>query len=431
MRPPEQAAGSRSAQDAVYGAVVALGRALRGAGMATSLDAELTFFRALAEIDIRNRARVYWAARACLLHDPGQIAAFDRLFERFWDGRELGAPDRGAEHGEADPRMTGPQHGGEALPQLRSQGRSSTLVDGNPSRASREVPARGSELGGGERRRGPLAAYSPAETLTEREALRYGSEELAAVRRLAEELRDAVPERRSRRQRVSRRRGRFDLRHTLRRSLRTEGEALRPAYLAPSVRPRRLLFLCDVSGSMDRYSRVLLASLRAATGASPKTEAFVFATRLTRLTRALASAEAKRALEAARNAVADWSGGTRIGEVLADFNRSWGRRGLARGAIVIVISDGWDRGDPERLARELSRLRLQARRLVWVNPRPAAIEGQPLALGMRAALPHLDDFVPAHDPRAINGLSRIVAGLDSGRPARPQRQVHSPSGGGH
>jgi uncharacterized protein len=417
--------GARPAEDAVYGAVVALGRALRDAGIATTLDSELALVRALAEVDIRSGVEVYWAARACLVHDPGQIETFDRLFERFWEGRELSPPDRGAEHGEADPRMTGPQHGGEALPQLRPQGRSWALVDGNPSRASREVSAGGSELGGAERRRGLLAAYSPAESLTERKPLGYGPEELAAVRRLAEELRDAAPERRSRRQRPSRRRGRVDLRHTLRRSLRTEGEPLRPAYIAPSLRPRRLLFLCDVSGSMDRYSRVLLASLRAATGASPKTEAFVFATRLTRLTKALSEGEARRALEGAREAVADWSGGTRIGEVLADFNRSWGRRGLARGAIVIVISDGWDRGDPERLARELARLRLQTRRLVWVNPRPAAIEDQPLAIGMRAALPHLDDFVAGHDPRAVAGLSRIVAGLDSGRPARPQRPVDS------
>src|SRR5262249_7628125 len=163
-------------------------------------------------------------------------------------------------------------------------------------------------------------------------------------------------ERMSRRRRPSQRRGQLDLRRTIRRALRTDGEALEPAWSSTSVRPRRIVLLCDVSGSMERYSRILLASLRAAVAAGIKAEAFAFATGLTRLTPKLSDRDVGRALEGARASVGDWSGGTRIGAAFEEFNRVWGRRGLARGAIVIVFSDGWDRGDPGALARETRRL---------------------------------------------------------------------------
>jgi uncharacterized protein with von Willebrand factor type A (vWA) domain len=174
---------------------------------------------------------------------------------------------------------------------------------------------------------------------------------------------------------------------------------------------------------MERYSRALLASLQAAVTAGIRAEAFVFATRLTRVTGPLACHDVALALEHARGKVADWSGGTRIGQALAHFNASYAGLGLARGAFVVVVSDGWDRGDPAVLERELERLRRQCRRLVWLNPRPGELDGQPLATGMRAALRHVDDFVPGHDPRASGDLARLVRGLGSGRPTRPQRAV--------
>jgi uncharacterized protein with von Willebrand factor type A (vWA) domain len=171
---------------------------------------------------------------------------------------------------------------------------------------------------------------------------------------------------------------------------------------------------------LERYSRLLLASLQAAVAAGIRAEAFVFATRLTRLTGTLSDRDVSRALELARAAVPDWSGGTRIGQALAEFNRGYARLGLARGAIAIIASDGWDRGDPDALARELARLRLQCRRLVWLNPRPHQdAGGQPLAVGMRAALPFIDDFVPGHDPAAVATLARLIGGLSSERPMRP------------
>jgi len=416
----------RAAHGWLTDAVVALARALRAEGLATTVDQELALSRALAAIDLRERERVRWAARACFLRGPQEAPAFERVFERFWTGLRLTGPEGPvAEHGETDPRMPGPQHGGESLPQFRLEGRSGHLLDGGASRAAQEIPTAGAQEPGEGQRRGVLAAYSPAEIRTELRGLEYERDELAAVCALGEQLHRAHPERISRRIQPSRRCGRLDLRRTVRFALRTDGEAIRPAWGATSRRPRRLILISDVSGSMERFSRVLLASLRAAVAAGIKAEAFVFATQLTRLTATLDDRDVTRALEGARAAVTDWSGGTRIGAALAEFNDTWGRRGLARGAIVVVFSDGWDRGDPELLAVETRRLQLQSRRLIWVNPRPADIDMQPLAVGMRAALPYVDDFVPGHDPRAIHGLGALIRGLGGARPARRQRPLSS------
>lgn len=417
---------ARQAQAWISDAVIALGRALRAEGLCTTVDQELALTRALGSIDISDREQVRWAARACFLRGPHEGPAFELVFERFWSGHKLDGPGGPMiEHGETDPRMPGPQHGGESLPQFRLEGRSGHLLDGGSSRAAQEIPTAGAQEPGQGRRRGVLAAYSPEKIEAETRQLSYERDELEAVRALGEALRRAHPERPSRRLRPSSRRGRLDLRRTIRRALRTDGEPLRPAWSSSSVRPRRLVLLCDVSGSMERFSRILLASLRAAVAAGIEAEAFVFATGLTRLTETLDDRDVKRALEQARASIGDWSGGTRIGAALADFNRSWGRRGIARGAIVIIFSDGWDRGDPELLGREVRRLQLQSRRLIWVNPRPADIDMQPLAIGMRAAMPYVDDFIPGHDPRAIHGLAALVRGLGGARPARRQRPVSS------
>jgi len=421
---------AKAPEHVVCDAVVALGRGLRAAGLSTSVDAELVLCRALAELDLRRRAHVYWAARSALVRHRDDVAAFDAVFERFWAGRPPVIGEAMTEHAESDPRMPGPQHGGDSLPQYRSEGRSSQLVDGRPSKASHEIPTAGSDEADkrDEREaRGVLAAYSPAEVLGDPEPLRYADQELLAVRRLAEELRRSVPARRSRRLRPTTRTGRLDVRATVRGSLRTDGEPLRLAYSDHSRRPRRLLVLCDVSGSMERYSRALLGALEAVVGSGLKAETFVFATRLTRLTGPLSGHDAARALAGARAAVPDWSGGTRIGPALAEFNSVYARRGFARGAIAIVVSDGWDRGDPRLLAREAERLALQCRRLIWINPRPTELAGQPLAVGMRTALPYVDDYLTGVDPRAMVELGRVIAGFGSGRPARRQRPVGSPA----
>jgi uncharacterized protein with von Willebrand factor type A (vWA) domain len=408
-------------------AAVSFARALRTCGLTASVDSELVFYRALAEIDVRNRDQVYWAGMATFLHHPEERPVFDAMFERFWAGQALIVEPPIAEHGESDPRGGGARQGGEVLPQFRQGGKSSAPVDGNKNRASRDIPSAEGNDAASHQNKGILAAYSPAESTIDRTPLEFKQDELVALRRLADSIKRNAPERRSRRLRACRHGYRFDVRQTVRKSLATDGEAIQLGYCGHTMRPRRLLFMCDVSGSMERYSRALLGSLKAALGATDRAEAFVFATRLTRLTRSLRGHDFEQALERARESVTDWSGGTRIGSAFTDFNNTYGRRGFARGSIVIIVSDGWDRGDPDILRRQVERLQLQSRRLVWINPRPMMIEDQPLAIGMLAAMPHVDDFVPGHDPRAIAGLGAILADVGGGRPQR--RRPHRTNNG--
>jgi len=410
--------GQRPAEEAAMYAAVQFARALRTEGLCTSVDNENVFLRALNEIDVRDPQAVYWAGHASFVQNPAQIEIYKIFFERFWKGQPLIQSGRGSEHGESDPRMGGAHHGGEALPQFGGEGKQKVALDGEKSRAHQDLPTADGEDATSNQQEGVLVAWSAQEDLTETEEMDYGQAELAALRLLAHEIKKAAPERRSRRRRSSPAGNRFDVRATIRESMATDGEAINLAYSAERRVPRRLLFICDVSGSMERYSRVLLASLKVAVGASRKAEAFVFATGLTRLTKSLDGRDFERALDKARASVEDWSGGTRIGGALGEFNRSYARRGYARGAIVLVVSDGWDRGDPKVLAEEVRRLQLQSRRLIWINPRPMEVDKQPLAIGMRAAMPFIDEFVPGHDPRAIAGMASLIAGLNGQKPHR-------------
>jgi hypothetical protein len=216
--------------------------------------------------------------------------------------------------------------------------------------------------------------------------------------------------RRSRRRRPSTRdRGRPDLRRTVRRSLRAGGEPIDRAFHAASVRPRRIVLLCDVSGSMEPYARALLRFVQVAVAGRSRVEAFAVGTRLTRITRELSSRDPDAALAAAARRVVDWSGGTRLGEGLRAFNDQWGVKGLARGAVVVILSDGWDRGDPELLGAQMERLHRVAHRVVWVNPLKATAEYAPLARGMAAALPHVDEFVAGHSLAALEDLVAVIS----------------------
>jgi uncharacterized protein with von Willebrand factor type A (vWA) domain len=410
--------GERRAEDATMYAAVQFARALRTEGLCTSVDNENVFLRALNEIDVRNPASVYWAGHAAFVQGPDQIQTYRIFFERFWEGQPLIQSGRGSEHGESDPRMGGAHHGGEALPQFGNQGEEKIALDGEKTRAHQDLPMADGEDAISNQSEGVLVAWSAQEERTEAEEMDYGRDELSALRMLAEEIKKATPERDSRRRKCARSGNRFDVRATIRGSMATDGEAIKLAYSTERRVPRRLLFICDVSGSMERYSRVLLSTLKVAVGASRKAEAFVFATALTRLTKSLDGRDFERSLDKARACVEDWSGGTRIGGALGEFNRSYARRGYARGAIVLVVSDGWDRGDPKVLSEEVRRLQLQSRRLIWINPRPMEVDKQPLAIGMRAAMPFIDEFVPGHDPRAIAGMASLIAGLNGQRPHR-------------
>ena len=213
------------------------------------------------------------------------------------------------------------------------------------------------------------------------------------------------------------------MRRTLRGSLRTGGDPIRLARRRRRVARRRLVMLCDISGSMEPYARAYLQFLTCAAGSGPNAEAFVFATRLTRLTRALASRHPERAIQRAAAAAPDWSSGTRIGDALKAFNDRHGRRGMARGAVVVILSDGWERGDPMLVGREMERLARLAHRIVWVNPRVGASAFSVRAGGMVAALPHCDALVSGH---SFEALGEVVGG-DRGRPLDgPGRPLTAP-----
>jgi uncharacterized protein len=229
----------------------------------------------------------------------------------------------------------------------------------------------------------------------------------------------------TRRKRPTQRGRQIDMRRVLRRNLRYGGEPLEMAWREPRTRPRPLVVLCDISGSMERYSRILLQFVHTITNGLRDVEAFVFGTRLTRISRQLRERDIDDAIEAVSTHVNDWSGGTRIGDAIKDFNYHWARRVLGRGAVVLLISDGWDRGDPQMLSREMGRLQHSCYRLIWLNPLLGSPGYQPLTQGMQAALPHVDDFLPVHNLESLEQLGEKLSSLGGGRPERKQRPMQT------
>jgi uncharacterized protein with von Willebrand factor type A (vWA) domain len=260
---------------------------------------------------------------------------------------------------------------------------------------------------------------SPAERLAGTDFAELSESELAELSELMRQLTLAVPARRSRRHRPGPGGRRTDVRATLRQARRTGGHAFRLIGRVPASRPRRLVVLCDISGSMEPYARAMIQLLYCAAGGA-RAEVFSFATRLTRLTPALARSTPAEALRRAGQAAPDWLGGTRLGDALKEFNDRYGRRGMARGAVVLIISDGWDTGDPALVAREMRRLSLVAYRIVWVNPRTKSAAYEPLAGGMAAAWPYCDAVVSGH---TVNALADLTAALAD--PARRRTGIHS------
>jgi uncharacterized protein with von Willebrand factor type A (vWA) domain len=254
-----------------------------------------------------------------------------------------------------------------------------------------------------------VSAASSLERLAERNFAELDGDELRALRELMRRLALAPPRRRTRRLQRNPHGSRLDVRATLRASRRTGGDPARRVLRRRIERPRRLVLLCDISGSMEPYARAFLQLLHAAVG-SADAEAFVFATRLTRLTRALHAGNPDVAIERAAAAARDWAGGTRIGEAVRRFNAEHGRRGMARGAVVVILSDGWERDDPSLVGLEMERLRRLAHRIVWVNPRKAARGYAPLAGGMAAALPFCDAFLSGHNLHALSAVAEAIAG---------------------
>ena len=362
---------------------VTFARVLRGLGIAAPTGSVLTFAEALAFTGMDRREAVYWAGRATLVRRPEDHALYDRAFAVFWDQR----------HGTGDAAAQEPP-------------RTLTLALDD----DRDDGGNDGEAEAGDDQEDITLRFSAVEVLRTKDFAEYTDDELTQCQRLMSQLRLAGPPRRSLRLQPSRMRGRRpDLRRTVRASMAVGGEPVIPRHKEPGQRLRRLIVILDVSGSMEPYARALLRFVHAAVAGRQRVEAFALGTRLTRMTRELTSRDPDRALTRAAEQVVDWSGGTRLGEGLRTFNDAWGVRGLARGAIVVILSDGWDRGEPTLLAEQMARLQRVAARIVWVNPLKVTPGYAPLARGMAAALPYVDDFVEGHSVAALDELAQVIA----------------------
>ena len=393
---------------------------LHEAGVPTTPARSADLARALNLVRPVSRRRLYWTARSVLVSDPLQVAAFDRVFLAVFGDRDRPEKFRPDEiQAVAAPSDEQPATD-RRLEEAEVVGRES-----QGGVWSTAAPLEASE--DGEQIEVPVALASEEERLATRSFDALQPYELAQLHRLMSGLRLATPVRRSRRHRTSRRGRRIDMRRTLRTSLRTGGDPIRLARRKRREVPRRLVMLCDISGSMEPYARAYLQFLSCGAGAGPDAEAFVFATRLTRVTRALAARNPQRAIQRAAEAAPDWSSGTRIGEALKRFNDRHGRRGMARGAVVVILSDGWERGDPVLVGREMERLSRLAHRIVWVNPRISAERFAVRAGGMVAALPHCDALVSGHSFAALGEVVAAIGGeLDEPVPMPEQATTAEP-----
>jgi uncharacterized protein with von Willebrand factor type A (vWA) domain len=337
---------------------------LRSGGLTIPVGMTLRFTEALEAVGIVYRDDVYWAGRATLVSRPEDIAMYDAMFLAFFHRNGTGFNVRFEDEPESVPLGTDDGDG-----------------DGHGDDGDDEVLA---------------LRYSAAEVLAAKDFAEFTKAELHEAQRVMASMRIGPSMRASRRRIPAGRGDRHDLRRTVQAAMRTAGEPLALRRTTMGVRTRRLVLLLDVSGSMEPYARVLIRFAHAAVVGRGSVEVFALGTRLTRMTRQLGSHDVDEAVAAAAESVVDWSGGTRLGEAIGAFNNDWGVRGMARGAIVVILSDGWDRGDPVQMDAEMERLHRTAHRVVWVNPLKASPGYEPIARGMAAAMPHIDTFLEGH-----------------------------------
>lgn len=372
-----------TAASPAHNMAVAFARVLRGAGLDAPLDSVIVFVNAIEQLGLENRDDVYWAAHSTLVRRHEDTPIFDRAFAVFWDQRI-------------------------ALNKLEGEPETismTLLVDDENEKNNNDETAE------------PIddentitLRFSSIETLREKDFAEYNDAELREAEQFMSRLRLAGPPKKSLRLVKANRHGaRHDIRRTMRASLQHDGEPIERYWREPSTRLRRLVVLLDISGSMEPYARALLRFMHAAVVGRQRVEAFTFGTRLTRITKELTSRDPDKALAQTSTQVSDWSGGTRLGECLRTFNDHWGIGGMARGSIFVVLSDGWDRGDPEVLAEQMRRLNRVVFRMIWVNPLKVSPGYAPLARGMAAALPYIDDFVEGHSLDALQHLTEVIS----------------------
>lgn len=412
--------------------LVLFGRDLRQAGVPVGSGQVMSLVEGLAAIDLGRQRDVYYACRAAVVTRPEQIPAFDASFARFW--RELagaealpvetfmaeqqveqyGLPDRAKPKSNSE-RTEAAEGGGEERTMLAVEGTDDEPISGDPE----EMEALPDDV----------ILFSAREALRKKDFSQFSAAEAAEARRIIESMTWRLGTKQTRRRERATHGDAIDYRATLRGSLRYAGVPMELRRRRRRERMRPLVLLCDISGSMDRYTRLLLRFVHALEHGLDSVEVFVFGTRLTRVTRALRRRDVDTAIQDVVTSVDDWSGGTRIGEAIKDFNYAWSRRVLRSGATVVLISDGWDRGDPALLGREMARLQRSCRRLIWLNPLLGAAGYQPLTQGIRAALPYTDHFLPVHNLHSLEALAQLLGAVDDTPPVRRQAPPSSRLGG--
>ncbi|CAB4879459.1 MAG: VWA domain-containing protein [Actinobacteria bacterium] len=389
--------------------VATFGHFLHRAGVPVTPERSTRFGAAVVVASPEQLDDLYWLGRVTLLTSHDQVEVYDRVFQQVFKGIVDFADFRGDSNA-PPPVSSSPSN--EKLP--TDKDRTGETRSG-PKGTSATPGDQASDDDQDEEDPSLLAAMSDEERLAGKEFAACTEEELALIRRLVEQLPLVPPMRIGRRSRRHRSGSRLDFRGTLRRSHRTMGDPVDLIKRKRKQRPRRIVLIADVSGSMEPYARVYLHLMRGAVQAL-HAEAFVFATRLTRLTRPLKVTQPDLAYRKATTAAPDWSGGTRIGRALHEFIDDFGRRGMARGAVIVIVSDGWEIEDPASVGEAMARLSRLAHRVVWVNPRKASNSYEPLVGGMAAALPYVDTFVPGH---SMHALQEVMEAIRSGEKRPP------------
>ncbi len=395
---------------------VGFGRSLRVVRLSIDLGAAVDFARALTLVDLADREQVRAAGAAVFVRRRDERPVYDAAFDRWWRQRGSRFSDefrpsslRQPDDGPADEATASgvPPEDGQPLGQMAADERGMPIPTGDSADEDDDAPIEGVVIS--------PDAYSQGEILRHREFDRMTPAELREAERLVDLLVPRLERRRTRRYELHAHGRRLAPRAMFRQNLGTGGQLLSWVWRRQIREPRSLVVLCDISGSMERHSRLLLRFVQALSAASEvRTESFVFGTRLTRVTRLLRDRDRDRALARVADSVNDWAGGTRIGESFRTFNQQWARRSLRTSGVVIVVSDGWDRGDPALVASETARLRRNCHRLIWLNPLAGTPGYQPLAGGMRAAYPYIDDFLPAGTVASLERLGEILGGVRAG-----------------
>ncbi|MEA2181087.1 MAG: uncharacterized protein QOD83_3220 [Solirubrobacteraceae bacterium] len=387
------------------GLASAFSQRLHDAGVQVTPTQSEQYARALKLTKPESRRRLYSVSKAIFVTGFQQVPAFNRVFFEVFGSKAKTPDDLDVELEAAPPAEevdSQTPEGVENEPQESGEGGQDAMnMSAGDGEDEEDEDAKEVLV--------PIAQASEEEALSEKNFSSLNAQELALLYRLMVRLQLATPERRTRRKRRGNHGEHMDMRRTLRLSMRTAGDPIKLARKRRRVHPRRLVMLCDISGSMEPYARAYLQFLHAARATGPYAEAFVFATRLTRLTKQLSGRNPQRAIARAAAAAPDWSSGTRIGDALKTFNDRYGRRGMARGSVIVILSDGWERGDPELVGREMQRLARLAYRIVWVNPRVSAKGFAPRAGGLVAALPHCNALVSGHSLQALDEVADAIA----------------------